>query len=57
MHANSVMHRDISPANLVFDSDGYLRLIDFGYARVWQRFNSSDASGTPGYMAPEVLLR
>ena len=57
MHANSVMHRDVSPANLVFDSDGYIRLVDFGYARVWQPVNSSDASGTPGYMAPEILLR
>jgi len=35
MHSNSVMHRDINPSNLVFDADGYLRLIDFGYARVW----------------------
>lgn len=36
LHTNSVMHRDISPQNIVFESNGYLRLIDFGYARVWQ---------------------
>ena len=57
MHSNSVMHRDVSPSNLVFDANGYVRLIDFGYARVWQALNSSDASGTPGYMAPEILFR
>ena len=45
------------PSNLVFDSQGYVRLIDFGFARLWQPLNSSDASGTPGYMAPEILLR
>lgn len=57
MHANGVMHRDIDPSNIVFDEDGYIRLIDFGYSRVWQPLNSSDASGTPGYMAPEILVR
>lgn len=57
LHANSVMHRDIQPSNLVFDELGYPRLIDYGVARVWQPLNSTDASGTPGYMAPEVLLR
>ena len=35
LHQNSVMHRDLNPSNVVFDSTGYLRLIDFGYARVW----------------------
>lgn len=57
LHQNSVMHRDLNPSNVVFDSTGYLRLIDFGYARVWQSCNSSDSTGTPGYMAPEILLR
>lgn len=39
------------------DEKGYCRLIDFGFARVWQPVNSSDASGTPGYMAPEIVFR
>jgi len=28
-----------------------------GIARVWRPDNSSDTSGTPGYMAPEVMCR
>lgn len=34
---------------------GYLRLTDFGIAKVYQKENSSETSGTPGYMAPEVM--
>ena len=36
---------------------GYLRITDFGVARVWNPENSRDTSGTPGYMAPEVIFR
>jgi serine/threonine protein kinase len=39
----------------MLDSSGYLRLTDFGIARIWKPKNSEDISGTPGYMAPEVL--
>ena len=52
-----VIHRDIKPENLVFDKKGYLRVTDFGIARIFREENSSDTSGTPGYMCPEVMLR
>ena len=51
------LHRDIKPENLVFEQDGYLRLTDFGIARYWSPDNASETSGTPGYMAPEVMCR
>eukprot|EP01017_Pseudomicrothorax_dubius_P028775 TRINITY_DN3446_c0_g1_i8.p1 TRINITY_DN3446_c0_g1~~TRINITY_DN3446_c0_g1_i8.p1 ORF type:complete len:304 (+),score=61.10 TRINITY_DN3446_c0_g1_i8:68-979(+) len=57
LHSNGVLHRDIKPENLVFDSRGYLHLTDLGIARVWRPENSNDTSGTPGYMAPEVMCR
>lgn len=57
VHSNGVIHRDVRPQNLVFCKDGYLKLIDFGLARPWIKNNSADTSGTPCYMAPEVLLR
>lgn len=57
IHGNGVLHRDIKPENLVFESNGYVRITDFGIARVWRPDNSSDTSGTPGYMAPEVMCR
>ena len=57
VHNSGIIHRDIKPENLVFDSDGYLRLTDFGIARYWSPDNASETSGTPGYMAPEVMCR
>ena len=57
VHNCGIIHRDIKPENLVFDSDGYLRLTDFGIARYWSPDNASETSGTPGYMAPEVMCR
>lgn len=56
-HKNSIIHRDIKPENIVFDNDGYLRITDFGIARIWNPENKKDTSGTPGYMAPEVMCR
>ena len=41
----------------MFDAEGYLKITDFGIARVWTLENSHDTSGTPGYMAPEVMCR
>ena len=57
IHSNGVIHRDIKPENLVLDSKGYLKITDFGIARMWNPENSKDTSGTPGYMAPEVMCR
>jgi serine/threonine kinase 32 len=34
---------------------GYLRITDFGIARVWRPENSQDTSGTPGYMGKWTL--
>jgi len=57
IHGKSILHRDIKPENLVFDDQGYLRVTDFGIARIWNPENSKETSGTPGYMAPEVMCR
>mgnify|MGYP002626055662 FL=1 len=56
IHSNNIIHRDIKPENLVFDEKGYLRLTDFGVAKIIKGENNVDTSGTPGYMAPEVIL-
>ena len=55
IHSNRVIHRDVKPENLVLDSNGYLCLTDFGIAKENCKDNSSETSGTPGYMAPEVM--
>ena len=54
-HTNNIIHRDIKPENLVLDKNGYVKITDFGIAKVYQKENSQETSGTPGYMAPEVM--
>ena len=56
VHKNNVIHRDIKPENLILDDKGYVHLTDFGIAKENKGDNSSETSGTPGYMAPEVIL-
>ena len=55
IHGNNVIHRDIKPENLVLDEKGYVRITDFGIAKENMPDNSSETSGTPGYMSPEVM--
>lgn len=57
LHRNRIIHRDLKPENLVFDAYGYLRLTDLGISRLAREDNQQDTSGTPGYMAPEVMVR
>ena len=53
LHKQSVMHGDITPANVVIGFDGDLTLIDFGQSA---RFGTrSSAWGAPGFIAPERL--
>lgn len=52
-----MIHRDIKPENLIFDKKGFLRITDFGIAKILRSENKSDTSGTPGYMAPEVMIK
>ena len=56
IHSKNIIHRDIKPENLVCDSKGYVRITDFGIAKINEDDNSSETSGTPGYMSPEVLF-
>lgn len=57
MHNNGVIHRDIKPENLLLDEKGYVHITDMGISKMWTPDNSHDTSGTPGYMAPEVMCR
>ncbi|PCI39568.1 MAG: hypothetical protein COB53_03045 [Elusimicrobia bacterium] len=57
-HSRGVVHRDIKPANLMIDTNGLLRVMDFGIARLatdvmTRMTRSTVVAGTPPYMAPE----
>ena len=57
MHGKKVIHRDLKPENLVVDDRGYIRVTDLGVSREVKPNNADDTSGTPGYMAPEVIRK
>ena len=57
-HRNGVIHRDLKPANLMLDSNGRLKLADFGLARIIHDSSlsvskSGEVAGTLPYMSPQ----
>ena len=58
IHSNNIIHRDLKPENLILNNKGYLKLTDFGIAKIYNKNidNSNETSGTLSYMSPEVLL-
>ena len=58
-HSLGVIHRDIKPANLIMESDGRVRIADFGIAHTVDDpatiTSSGELVGTITYLAPEIL--
>jgi len=54
-HAEGIVHRDVKPNNLFVQSDGVLKILDFGVARVTDSSMTALGTmlGTPDYMSPE----
>lgn len=55
MHSKRIAYRDLKPENILLDTDGFMKLADFGLAklvtdRTWT------LCGTPDYLAPEIIL-
>lgn len=65
-HASGILHCDIKPENIMVTEQGFVKVLDFGLARMAARAGGDNETvsvaasgamfaGTPGYMAPEVL--
>ena len=52
--ARNIAHRDLKLENLLFDEKGYLKLVDFGFAKKIES-RTFTFCGTPDYLAPEIL--
>ena len=57
LHRRKIIHRDIKPSNIMIDNKGYIKLIDFGTAKILQKDEKTHTIiGTPNFIPPEVLL-
>ncbi len=56
-HDAGVLHRDLKPANVMLDSNGKVRITDFGLAALVGESRYELNVGTPAYMAPEQIAQ
>ncbi len=56
MHSKWLVYRDLKPENVLIDKGGYIKLVEFGFAKC-VKCRTYTTCGTPNYMAPEILLK
>jgi len=57
LHTSKIIYRDLKPENILLDSDGYVKLADFGLAKIRDdEIEPNSFCGTPEYLAPEMII-
>ncbi|CAF0899665.1 unnamed protein product [Adineta steineri] len=54
LHRLDILYRDLKPENIILDSEGHIRLVDFGFAKETKE-RTYTLCGTVDYLAPEVI--